>query len=409
MKNTIHFLILVSVILISNNFAQSNYWNSTSGPISSVSGNKIAVYALASLSSGEIFAGTNLNGIFTTTNNGLTWVPASQDVNLSSATISYLVSDSVDNLYAATSNGFYISTDKGVTWVSKMNPTSYQSVSVGNKIIFVGSKFGMNISTDGGNNWTQPALLQNTFVWVIKQKGNFVVAGTMGAGLFISNDNGLTWIKSDSGIESTNVLGLSIDMQNSIIYAGAWNGGVYKSTNMGVSWIKFSDYSSGALFMIGKDVYFGVRGSGIVYSNDLGTTCNEQNSGLTNLLINCFTVGKDGYFYCGSDSGVFVSSKSLISNIGGDKVTTKNFTLYQNYPNPFNPETVIGFNLEKSGFISLKVYDIFGKQIKNLVEGFRKSGLYEVGFNASDLASGVYFYTLKAENFAVSKKMTVLK
>lgn len=87
----------------------------------------------------------------------------------------------------------------------------------------------------------------------------------------------------------------------------------------------------------------------------------------------------------------------------------KNFSLNQNYPNPFNPVTMIRFALPKSGNVTLKVYDILGREVANLVSGFKAAGEYMVDFDASALTSGVYFYRLESDGYVDVKRMVLLK
>lgn len=86
-----------------------------------------------------------------------------------------------------------------------------------------------------------------------------------------------------------------------------------------------------------------------------------------------------------------------------------NFKLEQNYPNPFNPSTVIKFSLTRTGFVSLVIYDITGREIENLVNTKLEPGTYAYRFNASNLSSGIYFYRLQADNFTETKKMMFIK
>jgi len=86
-----------------------------------------------------------------------------------------------------------------------------------------------------------------------------------------------------------------------------------------------------------------------------------------------------------------------------------NFYLSQNYPNPFNPGTVINYQLPSFSNVKLTVYDMSGKEVKSLVSGNQEAGYYSIKFNASELSSGIYFYTLKADNFVETKKMTLVK
>lgn len=85
------------------------------------------------------------------------------------------------------------------------------------------------------------------------------------------------------------------------------------------------------------------------------------------------------------------------------------YALLQNYPNPFNPKTNIGLRIANSGFVSLKVLDITGKEVAVLVNGELSAGVYNVGFDASFLASGTYFYRLEANGFTGVKKMILIK
>ena len=89
--------------------------------------------------------------------------------------------------------------------------------------------------------------------------------------------------------------------------------------------------------------------------------------------------------------------------------TVKEYSLEQNYPNPFNPTTEINYNLAKSGNITLKVYNILGSEVATLVNGFVEAGKHTVKFDATDFTSGIYFYTIKADNFTATRKMILMK
>ena len=85
------------------------------------------------------------------------------------------------------------------------------------------------------------------------------------------------------------------------------------------------------------------------------------------------------------------------------------YNLAQNFPNPFNPSTSISYSVVKPGDVSLVVYDASGKEVEKLVQGYRSTGSYNVMFNASNLASGIYYYTLKTGGIIETKKMVLLK
>jgi hypothetical protein len=85
------------------------------------------------------------------------------------------------------------------------------------------------------------------------------------------------------------------------------------------------------------------------------------------------------------------------------------FSLQQNYPNPFNPETVIGYWLPVAGYVSLKVYDMLGREVATLVNEYKLAGNYSVQFNAGTFTSGVYFYRMESGSYTQTKKLIILK
>lgn len=85
------------------------------------------------------------------------------------------------------------------------------------------------------------------------------------------------------------------------------------------------------------------------------------------------------------------------------------FILSQNYPNPFNPETSIKYQLSAISFVSLKVFDVLGREVATLVNEEKPAGTYTINFNAEGLSSGVYFYRINAGNFVQIKKLVFMK
>jgi len=81
----------------------------------------------------------------------------------------------------------------------------------------------------------------------------------------------------------------------------------------------------------------------------------------------------------------------------------------QNYPNPFNPATNIKYQIPKSAHVELIVYDVLGAEVSVLINEFKNAGSYEINFDASGLASGLYFYKLETEGFTDTKKMLLVK
>jgi hypothetical protein len=86
-----------------------------------------------------------------------------------------------------------------------------------------------------------------------------------------------------------------------------------------------------------------------------------------------------------------------------------NYILYQNYPNPFNPTTTIRFELPQDGVVTIEVFDILGQKVKTILNEFKRADRYEVTLNSSGLASGVYIYQLRVNDFITSKKMMIVR
>ncbi len=93
----------------------------------------------------------------------------------------------------------------------------------------------------------------------------------------------------------------------------------------------------------------------------------------------------------------------------GDKIIPKEFKLSQNFPNPFNPNTNISYDIPYDCFVTIRIYDVSGREIKSLVNEFIKAGSYITGFNGSGIASGVYFYKITAGSFVQTKRMVLIK
>lgn len=107
--------------------------------------------------------------------------------------------------------------------------------------------------------------------------------------------------------------------------------------------------------------------------------------------------------YIKTNGGTITTATPQVSTIA------KEYNLSQNYPNPFNPTTKITFAIPQNGFVSLKVYDVSGKEVMTLVNKTMTLGTYSVDFNGAFLSSGVYFYRLESGNFVETKKMMLIK
>jgi hypothetical protein len=104
--------------------------------------------------------------------------------------------------------------------------------------------------------------------------------------------------------------------------------------------------------------------------------------------------------------------RSLSEIIGIQNISSElpySYSLSQNYPNPFNPTTKIKFDVSKSGYVRIIIYDITGCEIQTLVNEILQPGTYETTFDGSQLTSGVYFYKLITDRYSETKKMLLIK
>jgi subtilisin family serine protease len=152
---------------------------------------------------------------------------------------------------------------------------------------------------------------------------------------------------------------------------------------------------------------------GIVYSADLSSTTQFDSAGIDLkfhvvdqsgnssewALEPAFGVGK----FRGSNSTDTVSNKIININLPAA------FALHQNYPNPFNPSTFIQYYLPKTCHVTLKMFDILGREVATLVDEQKPAGAYQVTFDGRSLSSGIYFYRLQAGSFTETKKLVLLK
>lgn len=107
-----------------------------------------------------------------------------------------------------------------------------------------------------------------------------------------------------------------------------------------------------------------------------------------------------------TDNGKEIKNRNSLS---GDEQIPKSYKLYQNFPNPFNPTTNIKYSLPKAGFVTIKIYDILGRMIKQLINEYKDMGNYSLTFDGSNFASGIYFYKIETKDFVDTKRMVLVK
>lgn len=175
------------------------------------------------------------------------------------------------------------------------------------------------------------------------------------------------------------------------------------------------------------DIYMSTRGTDGVWSAPMNLTetvgMNENSSHFSNMVAGSAGNYKAFSFYTytvGSTAPdpdetlpamIWVAPVpfTVVVGVEDENNAPLTFNLDQNYPNPFNPSTQITFNLSKAGNVSLKVFDVLGREVANLINSELASGSHTVNFDASDLASGLYVYRLEAGNMSATRKMMLMK
>ncbi|MBK9226206.1 MAG: T9SS type A sorting domain-containing protein [Ignavibacteria bacterium] len=160
--------------------------------------------------------------------------------------------------------------------------------------------------------------------------------------------------------------------------------------------------------------WWAIRSGNTIYRSTNGA------ANWTNAHVAGTAVFQDIDFVVGNGNcpdGWAVGNAGAISRMSGEPTgistvsseVPSSYLLKQNYPNPFNPTTNINFSLPKSGLVTLKIYDISGREVAVLLNEVKSAGSYLVGFNAAGLPSGAYFYRLTSGNFSETKKMMLIK
>jgi hypothetical protein len=317
-------------------------------------------------------------------------------------------------IFAGTNTGVYASTDSGGNWTqSGLTALSIYSLAIRSGYLFAGTSAGVYTSSDSGKSWTQSySGLKNISVNTLAFSGTLTVAGTT-SGVYVSSDSGTSW--TASGLNGLYVYSLFNDTSG--LFAGT-NSGAYISTDRGASWISLGLSRRTVLSFLpyGNTLIAGADSGNVFLTNNSGTTWAQVSMGMP-LSSRISSLAIDGTeLFAGTTAGVGtglgVWKRPLSELTAVDSWATQlpnHFTLEQNYPNPFNPSTIITYQLPKNVVVTLKVYDVLGREVRTLVSGPQTGGIHSVTFNAGNMSSGVYFYRLQAGAYSQTKKLLLLK
>lgn len=389
----------------------------------------------------------------------------SQQVNgLTDMSVTALYADTA-TLYAGTSTQVFKSTNLGATWFASSSglpaSTGFNAiVRSGSFLIAGGNSVGIWRSSNNGGNWVQTTsgVTANEYVSSFLVEGN-TVYGAFGSppSVGISTNNGATWTKTSNGISSSQYLS-GVAKIGTVLFATHAVLGVYVSTNSGTSWSLLAGaigaQNKNALSASGTSLIVATSGGvptqdAVFRSTDLGASWTQVRSGarmfgLSKIGTAVYAVGdslfrttNDGASWTSLDlngwpgtpvwNALQIAGQYAFVNFFGIGVYRRptsqiltvresagsdlpaGFALEQNFPNPFNPSTTIRFQIAKQSMVSLKLYDISGREVRTLASENLAAGVYEATFDATGLASGVYMYRLEAGGFSQMRKLVLLR
>ena len=380
-------------------------WRTASTGITDISTHALLV------SDGTMYAGTT-GGLFVSNTSGRTWAMVGGIDNAAGSDFAVIGT----NVFAATSEGVFVSSDDGSSWTgvnSGLPPLAVYALTVNGSNLFASIPGeGVFLSTNNGASWTEVNNgLTIPHVWALASLGGNVFAGTGGGGVFRSTDNGSNWVPVNNGMASLSLYALGVN--GTTIFAGT-AGVVYRSTNNGDSWVAaingMGNITAYSFVSNGSDLFTGAYQLGVYHSTDNGD--NWTPYGLSGSIIHSMALNGVQLF-AGIDGGVQrrrvtpaldLAGTDLIANSLPDKVS-----LSQNYPNPFNPVTTIQFSIPEDENVTLTVFDISGAQVARLVDERLAAGVHERVWDASNVASGMYFYQLTVGGFSEARRLMLVR
>ncbi len=398
------------------------------------------VYSVQISASGAIIASDN-GSLYRSSNGGSSWAEVKHSTNGVGGFRSIACGRN-DTAYACgTIDWFYYSTNDGANWTwvgssSGLTSGPYTITSGSGGLLFAGTQGGgVFKSTNHGLNWTavNNKLTSSYVNTLATNPAEIVFAGTNG-GVFHSSDNGGSWEVDTSGLVNKTIQAIAFDPSGNTFVgakAGTHLGGLWKSDALlPIEIVSFTASPEAGRVVLrwttatelnnyGFEVEKGALGTNLWtkfgFVKGRGTTLeqhhysfvdsNAVHGGWSYRLRQIDLDGSTSYFY---------AAPIDVPTPGGDANVPNSLSLSQNYPNPCNPRTTIVYDVPgvrgvPGEWITLKVFDLLGNEVATLVNGQREGGKYSVGFDASSLASGVYFYRLQAADLVRTKHLVVVK
>jgi photosystem II stability/assembly factor-like uncharacterized protein len=374
--------------------------------------------------------------IYTTSNGGTNWnrVPQSNIPSATSSEVTFF-------WYASAGNSFWFSggdvnlsagrlfrsTNRGLNWEVFPLPDggvavpAFKDTQNGIVAHFVPSN-KLFKTANGGETFTEILPFNVPFTsafisYAPGTPGGYMMVSAVYPGLVSTNgsayttDDGITWNVCDDSVGR----GLLSDFADANTgWAGSSTSSVYRYNDppLPVELVSFNSYINGNNIQLlwqtateinnrGFEIYR--NGNKIVFVDGKGTTTETQDYTFVDKNL------QPGIYNYRLNQLDFDGTQEVVGELTVLLTLPEQFSLEQNYPNPFNPSTTIKFSIPTSEFVTLKVYDVLGNEVATLVNEEKPAGSYEINFDASNLSSGIYLYTVQAGSYTQTKKLILLR
>jgi hypothetical protein len=367
---------------------------------------------------GNIFAGTLVPGVFRCAENDTNWTSVNSGLTNNSASC-FAVSGS--NIFLGSLwQGVFLSTDNGATWTaanSGLTGKYVQSFAVNGSNIFAGtSGGGVYLSTNNGASWTA-AGLPNRTVSSLAASGSNIFACTGEHVVYHSSNNGTTWAAVNSGLPFFDYWRLAASGNN--IFAGGIYG-VYRSTNNGATWTAVNSGLPESTWVMsfavsGNNIFAGTNSAGVFLSTNSGTSWAGFYDGLPGWTVDGLAVGESYIFASVTASAMHWIWRRPLSEMvgiinGKPQQGISNYTSLQiRSPGHANPNVSFEFSLLHSDQVTVKVYNLSGKEIATLVNGNLEPGAHSITWNAKNSATGCYLVKMQAGSNSFVRSVPVFK
>lgn len=364
---------------------------------------------------------TNFDRVYKTTNGGVNWSVIVHPVFIPSG----MFAMNKDTAFKTAAQSVYRTVNGGENWTRvffNASTTSPPDIWMKNNsegvVSFAGQLYK---TTDGGAAWSSTLITQPPFT-VMNSNGKGILYGRendlwaclTSHGIAYSPDFGNSWsLASNSGVTISSPVRIYFGSTAFGVLVIPSNPFIYITTNGAASW-RMTDNSLGfnedavingphCWYIPNPADHFYVK-----YSQDSGATWAQQLFDPSG--FNALEKSRTGnVLWAGTQTGMIYKYIDNITNISESNPSSNGFRLEQNFPNPFNPKTIIRYELRKTNLVSIKIFNLLGNEVAEIVNEMKNAGEYKAEFDGTNLPSGIYFCELKSGNFSGWRKMILLK